>query len=147
MIEKRVCVDCGKRKNHSIHMSDHRYVDPRQPGLNPIGAGRTRFSTSEAGKQYEATKRENRGRPCEMRNILGEAAWFEAGMQLICAKVGEHLHEILPRGRAGGIAAALRDGPEPVWLCDNCNSHVSAHPKWAKEHGLLLSRKDIQLDS
>lgn len=132
-------------KNNSIHLHDHDFVDPRPAGISPVGQRQQRFYASDAGREYAATKRANQGEPCEMRNILGEAAWFEAGMQFICTKVGEHLHEILPRGRAGGIAAALRDGPEPRWLCDNCNSHVSAHPAWSKEHGLLVSRKDIDL--
>ena len=144
MIPKKQCAECGKIRNHTIHTTDHRFVDPRPAGLSPIGQRTVRFNDSEDGKKYASTKRANQGKPCEMRDFLGEAAWFEAGMQFICTKVGQHLHEILSRGRAGGIAAALRDGPRPLWLCDQCNSHVSTHPKWAEEHDLLMSQKDIR---
>lgn len=149
MKPKKACAQCGMVKNNSVHLYGHDFVDPRPAGISPVGqrerpgAGQ-RFKMSDEGKWYEATKQANQGKPCEMRDFLGEAAWFEAGMQLICSKVGEHLHEILSRGRAGGIAAALRDGPRPLWLCDSCNSHVSTHPAWAKEHDLLMSQKDIR---
>ena len=90
-----------------------------------------RFQQSEAGKRYERMKQETRGLPCQI-------------VSPVCTGASEHLHEPLTRGRAGGIEAALRDGPAPTECCDACNSYVSEHPVWARERGLLFSRKDIR---
>ena len=57
-----------------------------------------------------------------------------------CTGHVQHLHEPLSRGRAGGLAAALRDGPPAVPACDHCNGYVSENPVWAAERGWLLHR-------
>lgn len=54
----------------------------------------------------------------------------------VCTGFVEHIHEILPRGRAGGLAAALRDG-DTAFVCDACNGYVSEHPVWAHANGWL----------
>ncbi len=62
----------------------------------------------------------------------------------VCTGYVEHLHEIYPRGRAGGLPASLRDGPAPVGACDPCNGYVSANPVWAREHGWLVRVSDVR---
>ena len=59
----------------------------------------------------------------------------------VCTGYAEHLHEILTRGRAGGLEAALRDGPPPVVACDACNGYVGENPVWAAENGWLVSNR------
>jgi hypothetical protein len=56
----------------------------------------------------------------------------------VCTGVSEHLHEPMPRGRAGGLEAAVRMGGT-IPACDACNGYVSANPVWAKERGFLFS--------
>lgn len=126
------CAECGQIKNHSAHTYEHDFVDPRPSGISPIGRRMMRFQGSEAGREYERTKRETKGQPCQIQGPT-------------CTGYSEHLHEPLPRGRAGGIEAALRDGPKPIECCDACNSYVSEHPVWARERNLLVSRKDMEL--
>jgi hypothetical protein len=129
---KKVCAQCGMIKNHSVHLTDHDFVDPRPAGISPVGQRMTRFNQSDAGKEYRAQAKATRGQPCQI-------------VSPVCTGFSEHLHEPLSRGRAGGIEAALRDGPEPIPCCDACNGWVSEHPVWAREKGLLVSRKDIDL--
>jgi hypothetical protein len=115
--------------------------------MNPIGGRTRRFQASDAGKEYERTKLEMRGNPCQTRELVGEPAWLQALADgLRCRGYGEHWHEILPRGRAGGIEAALRLGPKPVWICDPCNGHISQNSDWAEDAGVLMSIKDIHKD-
>lgn len=133
MKEKLRCGQCDGVKNHPDHTYDHDFVDPRPVGMNPIGKRAQRFQASDAGKQYEQAKRETKGEPCQI-------------VSPVCTGYVEHLHEPLSRGRAGGIAAALRDGPPPIPCCDACNGYVSEHPVWAREKGLLISAKDINRD-
>jgi phage tail tape-measure protein len=46
---------------------------------------------------------------------------------------------------AGGLEAALRDGPPPIPCCDRCNSYISENPVWAAENGWLVSKKEAAL--
>ena len=131
MKERIRCAQCDGAKNHPDHTYDHNFVDPRPVGMSPIGKRTQRFQASDAGKEYERTKRETQGEPCQIQGPT-------------CTGFVEHLHEPLSRGRAGGLAAALRDGPAPIPCCDACNGYVSEHPVWARERGLLLSAKDIK---
>lgn len=129
--------ECGQIKNHTSHGGSgytHDWLKPevrkeRAP-MSPIGAATERFNASEDGIEYRARVIAERGAPCPVR---------APG----CTGKVEHLHEKLSRGRAGGIQAAVRDGPPPVGMCDNCNDHISRYPRWAKENGWLLSRKDL----
>lgn len=129
MKPKKACAQCGMVKNNSVHLYDHDFSDPRPAGISPVGqrdrpgAGQ-RFIASEEGKEYRAKAKAARGQPCQI-------------VSPVCTGYAEHLHEPLSRGRAGGIAAALRDGPEPIPCCDACNGWVSEHPVWARERGLL----------
>lgn len=132
MIKKRVCVDCGKRKNHSIHLADHRYVDPRQPGLNPIGQRMTRFNQSEEGRDYRARVRElGKGEtPCQIQSP-------------VCTGTAQHLHEDKTRGKSGGLDAAIRKGTRLWEACDSCNSYISENQVWARERGFVVRARDI----
>ena len=56
----------------------------------------------------------------------------------VCTGFVEHLHEPLTRARAGGLAAALLNGPEPIPCCDLCNEFCSRNPTWAYERGFLV---------
>ena len=139
---------CDRIKSAPAHVFgllsyEHDFVDTRPTGISPIGKRTQRFQASDAGKEYERGKRGMKGAPCQMRSLLTDEEWDDAGLDRVCQGEGAHWHEIYPRGRAGGIAAALRDGPKPVWLCDPCNSHISANPKWSEGKGLLTSVKDI----
>lgn len=129
--------ECGQIKNHGSHGGSgytHDYLKPevrkeRAP-MSSIGAATKRFYASDAGKEYAETRETTRGGPCPVRTP-------------VCTGFVEHLHEIYSSGRAGGKAAAVRDGPPPVPCCDRCNDYVSLHPRWARDNGWLLSRKDI----
>ena len=64
----------------------------------------------------------------------------QASIPDVCTGTSAHLHEILSRGRAGGLQAALRDG-SVIPVCDRCNGWISEHPLKAKSLGLLRSNK------
>lgn len=134
MKKRLLCAVCEEIKNHSIHTYDHDFIDPRPVGISPVGRRMQRFNASDAGKEYRAQARATRGQPCQI-------------VSPVCTGYAEHLHEPLSRGRAGGIEAALRDGPAPIPCCNSCNSYVSEHPVWAREKGLLRhSWDDRDLD-
>lgn len=86
----------------------------------------TRFNQSEAGKEYRAHVRE-----------LGKGETYCQIQSPVCTGIAQHLHEVLTRGRAGGIEAAIEKGPKPIECCNSCNSYVSENPVWAMERGLL----------
>ena len=44
----------------------------------------------------------------------------------VCSHYVEGLHEVVPRGRAGGLEAAIRLG-EVVPCCHRCNRWISEH--------------------
>ena len=125
---------CDRVRSAPIHVFGHpeyhEFNDTRPVGLSPVGRRAQRFQRSSEGRAYKQTKREARGTPCQI-------------VSPVCTGYVEHLHEPLPRGRAGGIEAALRDGPDPIPCCDACNGYVSDHPVWARERGLLLRRSDV----
>lgn len=54
----------------------------------------------------------------------------------VCTKYIEGVHEILPRGRAGGIIKAHRED-NLVGTCHACNGYISEHAVWATELGWL----------
>ena len=60
-----------------------------------------------------------------------------------CTGYAEHLHEIYPRGRAGGLEASVRDGAEAA-AGDHCNGYCSENPVWAREHGWLARASDVR---
>lgn len=120
---------CGSTKKtapvHSRHHPQyHQYLDASKAGLSPIGKARERFNESEAGKAYNAVTRALKA---------GETACQIQSPE--CTGIAQHQDEALPRGRAGGIAAALRDGPAPSLACDACNSYLAQNLVWAAEHG------------
>lgn len=126
---------CGKPQHHAVHSPsewEHDFEDPRRSGLQPVGKAKQRFDRSPAGRTYNARTR--------------ELAKGETACQIlspVCTGIAQHQHEALTRGRAGGIAAALRDGPKPISCCDSCNGYASENPVWARERGLLFSARDI----
>jgi hypothetical protein len=121
---------CGAKKSHSIHVlalgreGAHQYQDGTRAGLSPIGKARERFNESERGKAYNEVTRALRA---------GETACQIQSP--VCTGIAQHQDEALPRGRAGGIAASLRDGPAPYLACDACNAYLAENLTWAAEHG------------
>jgi len=122
------CSVCGAKRGHSTHVRAvagaqyHPYQDASAPGLKPMSEGMRAFR-EESG--YNAAARAARGQACQI-------------VSPVCTGTAEHLHEPLPRGRAGGLAAALRDGPEPIPACDACNGYVSENQVWAREKGFIV---------
>ena len=114
---------CGERQHHSVHSpgADHDYVDAKQAGLQPMSAGMRRYR-EESG--YNEAVQEVRGWPCEIKSP-------------VCSGAAEHIHEVLPRGRAGGLRAAVESGAGLLATCDNCNQYVSEHPLWSEMRGFL----------
>lgn len=127
-----MCAQCGAKKSHSIHVRAlgrdgwHEYTDSTAPGLKPMSAGMRAFRR-ESG--YDAAKAEAKGTPCQI-------------LSPVCSGTAEDLHEPLPRGRAGGLAASLREGPTPIPSCRPCNGYVMENQVWARERGFLVSLKD-----
>src|SRR5262245_27635753 len=125
------CAICEMKKNHRVHVRAvagpqyHAYQDASKPGLKPMSEGMRNFRR-ESG--YDAAAKSAKGQPCQSLSRVDTGR-------------ADHLHEPLSRGRAGGLEAALRDGPAPFSACDACNSYVSEHPVWAREKGLLVSLK------
>ena len=120
---------CGSTKKtapvHSRHHPQyHEYLDGSKPGISSIGKARERFNASERGKEYNAVTRALKS---------GEVACQIQSP--VCTGIAQHQDEALPRGRAGGIAASLRDGPAPAPCCDRCNSYVAENAVWAHENG------------
>ena len=60
----------------------------------------------------------------------------EAKIPDVCTGTSEHLHEILSRGRAGGLEAAIRDS-DVLAVCDRCNGWISENPLKSLALGLL----------
>lgn len=115
---------CEGANSHAIHNSwhpeYHEYMKDAPVGIQPMSAGMRAFRKASG---YDQAVREAEGKPCQV-------------MSPVCTGYAEHLHEILPRGRAGGLRAALRDG-DTVICCDACNGYISEHPVWAYEKGWL----------
>ena len=129
------CAVCGKPQHHAVHSPtewDHDFQDSRRAGLQGVGKAKERFNRSPVGREYNArTAALKDGQtPCQIQSP-------------VCTGVAEHQHEVLTRGRAGGIAAALRDGPPTVYACDPCNGYVSENVIWARERGYILSRREL----
>ncbi len=131
----RPCTDCPPMRKQkltaSIHGKQaifegwgHEYQDGSRGGMSPIGRARERFNASPEGRAYNA--------------VTASLAAGEVACQVqspVCTGLAQHQDEALPRGRAGGIAAALRDGPTPTLSCDPCNSFLAENLVWAAENG------------
>ena len=131
-----LCSACGCKKAHSIHVRAlgregwHDYMDNSKPGLKPMSEGMRNFR-KESG--YDAAKAEAVGTPCQ---ILSPR----------CTGIAEALHEVLPRGRGGGLRASYALAPT-VAACNACNAWVTSDGLlWAKERGFVVSRRDLGLD-
>lgn len=128
---------CGSTKKtapvHSKHHPQHHeYLDGSKAGLSPIGKARERFNASERGKEYNRVTRALKA---------GETACQIQSP--VCTGIAQHQDEALPRGRAGGLPAALRDGPAPYLACDRCNTFVAENLTWAAEHGFARLKPPI----
>jgi len=132
MIEKKRCAECGMIQNHSIHSSDHRFVDPRPAGISAIGKRMTRFNESEDGKRYRAHARE-----------LAKGETVCQIQSPVCTGIAQHIHEDKTRGKSGGLDAAIRKGTRLWDACDPCNSYVSENQVWARERGFIVRARDI----
>lgn len=125
---------CGAHKAHAVHSrfhpQFHEYLDARTAGLQPMSAGMRAFRKNSG---YDAAVEEAKGKPCQI-------------MSPVCTGLAEHKHEVLPRGRAGGLKASLALAPA-VDACDACNGYVTGEGlTWGREHGFVVSRKDLGLD-
>ncbi len=126
------CAVCEASKSASVHSrwhpSFHAYEDSTRAGLQPMSRGMRAFR-KESG--YDEAKAAARGTPCQI-------------LSPVCEGVAEDLHEPLARGRAGGLKAALRDGPAPIPACRPCNEYVMENQVWARERNFLVSRRDLK---
>lgn len=108
---------------HSRHHPEyHEYWKDKPVGLQPMSDGMRAFRKASG---YDAAVKDAKGKPCQV-------------VSPVCTGRAEHLHEPLSRGKAGGLKAALRDGPAPIPCCDACNSWVMEHQDWAMQRGLLV---------
>lgn len=126
--------DCGQSKNSSRHFgadADHEYQpearagfgSQRQP-INLRSAKRERYMETE--RRPAVRKAVGNGRkPCPVKSPH-------------CTGYVEGIHETAPRGRFGGLEAAV-DAAPTVGCCHACNSWLSEHPREAQERGLLRS--------
>lgn len=92
--------------------------------MRPMSAKRAKFYGQTYRPMRDAAVGDGR-EPCQIQSP-------------VCTGYVEHLHEPLTRGKAGGLEAALRDGPKPIPACDRCNSYVSEHQVWARERGFIV---------
>jgi len=60
-----------------------------------------------------------------------------------CTGSVEGIHEVLPRGRAGGLEAAERDG-ETMNVCHACNEWASQHSEEAERKGWLKKARPME---
>lgn len=132
MKERVRCADCGLVKNNSIHTYDHDYVKPpkeqKRTYLNPRSEAMKEFYSEERiPLVLEVLERDN-GR-CQIR---------APG----CHRYADTVHEILTRGRAGGIRAlGVNTAENCVAACAHCNRWVGEHPREAEAMGMLESMK------
>lgn len=119
---------CGAKKGHSVHVlalgrpGSHPYLDSRRAGLQPMSEGMRAFREASG---YNEAAEASKGQACQI-------------VSPVCTGRAEHLHEPLPRGRAGGLKAALRDGPAPIPACDACNGWIMENQVWARERGFIV---------
>ena len=123
---------CGAHKAHAVHSrfhpQYHEYWDKTPAGIQPMSSGMRAFR-KESG--YDAAVAEARGTPCQI-------------LSPHCTGTAEALHEVLPRGRAGGLKASLRLAPA-IAACNACNSFVTGEGlTWGKEMGFVISLKDLK---
>ena len=71
-----------------------------------------------------------------LKEIVGDGFSRCPVQSPVCTKYIEGVHEILPRGRAGGIIKAHRED-NLVGTCHACNGYISEHAVWATELGWL----------
>jgi hypothetical protein len=116
---------CGQPRNDSIHSRHtagwHPYKSTRRPGIKPVSDQR-RLLLKESGYAREALAAQ------QLECVIKSP---------VCRGRAQHLHEILPRGRGGGLKRALRSAPK-VPACDPCNDWVSEHPREAHKLGWLI---------
>lgn len=136
------CVRCGRSKNAAVHVRrsgafthDHQRRDRPQQARQPLNAKSQKRHQYLKDTEYAHRSTAARTQPC----ALGAAGATPPGG---CRGMADGLHHTLPRGRAGGLEAAERDG-ETVPACGACNVWVSqstAGQRWAEEHGFLMRR-------
>lgn len=139
MKPKERCVDCGQVKNGSNHVGEtwaHDYEPPRKQSAwgsqrQPINqrSDRTRaYYESPGGRRDQVRAAVGDGRrPCQIKSP-------------VCTGYVEGIHESAPRGRFGGLKAALESGPT-FDACHACNRYCSENAVWASERGFLRSNK------
>ncbi len=71
-----------------------------------------------------------------VRAAVGDGRRPCAIVSPICTRYVEGLHEVLTRGRGGGLRAVDTEANR-VPCCHACNQYVSLHPAWAHELGWL----------
>lgn len=127
---------CGLRKTASVHVGyddgTHEYVEERRGGF-----GQQRKPINPRSEKRERYMREVR-RPA-VRQAVGDGRQpCEVRIEGVCTGYVESIHETAPRGRFGGLEAAVAAG-ETKRTCNACNGWLSEHPREAQERGLLRS--------
>ena len=130
MKEKVRCLDCDGIKSAPAHLHGHRFNPPPKVG----GFGQQRQSLPKRSERMERYYEEVR-RPA-VAEAVGDGRKPCQIMSPVCTGLVESIHEIVPRGRAGGLIPAMAAGPT-VDGCNPCNGYCSQNPLWAAERGLL----------
>lgn len=135
---KRLCGECGLVQHASVHAGSgwtHDFVDTRSSKRRkPVNPRSDRLADFYR-EVYVPMVREAVGdgrRPCPVKSPD-------------CSGFVEGLHEVVSRGRAGGLQAAVTeitlraaiDAGEVVPCCNRCNGWASEHPLEAHDLDLL----------
>lgn len=122
------CIRCDRPKSADVHSRHYRGEDAHGYTLDPAD---TALGMSEGVRNfrktsgYDAAVKAAKGGPCQI-------------MSPVCTGRAEHLHEPMPRGRAGNLERAVEIGGT-IPACDACNDYCSGEGQiWAAEHGFLF---------
>lgn len=127
------CQQCGLLKSHRDHVFEHEFVPEERPGF-----GSQRQPIRARSEQMETYYRDTR-RPA-VRKAVGNGRRLCQIESPVCTGYVEGIHESAPRGRFGGLRAAVEAGPT-FDSCNACNGYCSENPVWAAENGFLRSNK------
>lgn len=110
------------RSRRSTHATKPRRPLKRRRGINPRSKKMQVYYRDVRIPAVKAAVGDGY-RPCQIRSE-------------VCTGYVQSLHEVVPRGRAGGLKAAVRLGPT-IPSCNPCNGWASENPTEAHELGLL----------
>ena len=157
--EKAGCLfpDCGMKRAATVHVGygddKHEFVEEKKAGFGSARAplnrrsetngSMTGLSTAEFYRQVRVpdVKRAvgDGRRPCGLlRELDGTLREIEPSPD--CTGWVEGIHEVAPRGRFGGLKAALKAGAT-VDCCHACNQFWSRESAQAVAAGLLMKNR------